>query len=252
MTTETSVEERVSVTVPARAAAVAWLNAYLAASQDEERPVLYRTLAVELFRDGIHLIGCNGHLLFRTWVGAADREAACPWPDIAEAPPQSVVVMDPEGFGVGFMRTLLRVTNDEEMSREQLTLSTAAGDDGATLALGEEFMSERVILRACGQRLDLKLYESTYPDWRRLNLGIDESERVKGLTVAPKYLGFIGRLKDVHAADLTFHGTDRRIDLVVRGEGSEVRGLLMPMRRADAVPPKPREKKVSDKKSEAT
>lgn len=235
-TTETPTE-RALCTIPARAAAVAWLNSFLAASRDPERPALYKNLSLEFYTSGLHLIGCDGTVLFRCWVGC-DGEAE--WPELDEAPVQGVVATDPDGFGVGYMKTLLQVTSAKGHENEELTITTAAGDDEAAPALGDEFQSERLILRSCGQRLDLRLFEGTYPDWRKLDLGMHAIERVDGLTVAPRIMGLVGKLKDVSAVDLDFTGKEKHVRFEARGSGVvAVRGLLMPMRRPEKPDSKP-------------
>lgn len=217
------------LTVPARLAATGWLNAFLAAGRDENRPILYRTLSVEIYPEGLHLIGCDGTALFRSWVG---NEGA-PWPEIDEAPLRAVVVMDVDGSGLAFMKTLLKATADEARLSEVLTLSIATVDDAATLPLGEEFISERLILRACGQRIDLRLFEDDYPDWRRLQLGIDARERMDRLMIATRMFGLVGKLKGVNAIDLSLHGDGKQIGFTASSEAGEVRGLMMPMRRPE-------------------
>lgn len=224
--TDTMAEPEVLVTVRARQAAYAWLNAFLASSTDEARPALYKTIGLEWHDAGVQMIGCDGTVLFRTWTPTEDG----PWPDVAEAPRRSVVVMDPDGFGIGFMRSLLRVTSDKEHEHEQLTISTSPNDEGATIALGTEFMTERLSLRACGQRIDLLLYDGHYPDWRRVRLGMEAIERMASMTVATRIFGLVGRLKAVDSCDVEFYGDKNHIAFVARGE-SEVRGLLMPMKK---------------------
>lgn len=219
------------ITVPARAAATAWLNAFLASSTDPDRPTLYRTLSVEFFRRGIQVIGCDGTALFRCWVPRTGDEKPATAPHFAEAPSRTVVVMDPDGFGKGYMSTLLKVTSEEAHELEELTITTATQDEDATIALGTEFMTERLILRACGQRIDLVLLDGQYPDWRALKLGMETVERVDSLTLAPRLFALVGKLKGVSAVDLEFHGDERHIGFVARGD-SECRGLLMPMRKA--------------------
>lgn len=218
-----------SVEVRAHALAVAWLNCYLAASQDEDRVVLYRTLCLEFFDTGVQLIGCDGTAVFRAWVPAVGQDDQA-WPLIGEDPDRTIVVMDPDGFGIGFMRALLRVTNEEGHEFQPITISTAVADADATIALGDEFMTERVILRACGQRTDLRLYDGHYPNWRAAQLGIDAAELVDGMTIAPRILAMIGKLRGVTSVDLAFSGEEKRIAFVARGD-TEVRGLLAPMRR---------------------
>lgn len=226
------------ITISARAAALAWINAFLATSDDETRPILNRTLCLEVFEGtsaGVQFIATNGHALFRTWVPAvvnADDENAtpAPWPILAEAPEASIIVMDLDGFGLAFMRRLLLVTGDKERANEELVISTASADDEATIALGSEFMSERVTLRSCGQRIDLRVFEDRYPDWRKVKLGISDAERVDGLTIATRLFALVGKLKEVRAVDMEFFGQKKHVAFTARGL-CEVRGLLMPMRR---------------------
>src|SRR5689334_16300941 len=71
MTAAAETKTPVQIRVPAREAAIAWLNAFLATSGDSERPLLYRTISVEVFEfypKGVQFIATNGHILFRAWV----------------------------------------------------------------------------------------------------------------------------------------------------------------------------------------
>jgi hypothetical protein len=217
------------ITVPARHAAIAWLNACLARSKDKERPLL-QCVSLEVFdRRGVQLIATNGHVLFRTWAAVRNMH---PSPEFDEAPDRQLTVMDPDGFGVGFMTALLRVTSEEAHQDEALTITSSPVDEEAAPSFGVEYQTERVTLRACGQRLDLLVRQEPYPAWRKLNLGLNDLALVDGMKVQPKYLGLIGKLKDVSSVDMTFAGTDRAIYLVASGEeGYGVQGLLMPMRR---------------------
>jgi len=92
-------------------------------------------------------------------------------------------------------------------------------------------MTERLTLRACGQRIDLRLYEGTYPDWRHLRLGMEDIERVDGLTVATRLFGMVSKIKGASSVDMDFFGESRHVAIVAKGD-NELRGLLMPMRRA--------------------
>jgi hypothetical protein len=229
-------ETTLSITVPARAAAIAWLNTFLASSQDKERPILCRTMSLEWFDSGVQFVCTDGTALFRCWVPSVE-DADASWPH-KHRPTQSVVVMDPDGFGIGFMRALLRVTGEEAHAGETLTLSLSPHDDAPEIALGAEFMTERVTLRACGQRIDLRLFDAEYPDWRNLKLDVIPVERVEGMLIATRLYGLLGKLRGVASAELEFHGDNRFIAFTAKGE-APVRGLLMPMRRVMAEPEKP-------------
>lgn len=231
--TETEVVAPTIATVRAADMALAWLNAFIASGDDENHPVLNRTLCIEAFDAGLQLIGCNGSALFRTWVRKTEENAdgiSTDWPDVNEQPVRSFVVMDPDAFGVTFMRALLAATNEDGRSLEELHLAVEQQDEGATLALGAAFTSERVVLRSCGQRLDLRLYEAPYPNWRKAEMGVDESERVDGLTIGHTMFKLIGRLKGITALDVEFTGENTRIGFRAWGS-AYVRGLVMPMRR---------------------
>jgi hypothetical protein len=233
MTTSTysPILDAVEITVPARHTAIAWLNACLARSKDKERPLL-QCLSLEVFdRRGVQCIATNGHILFRTWAAVRNLH---PVPTFGELPDRQLTVMDPDGFGVGFMGALLRVTGEEAHADEALTITSSAVDEEAAPSFGQEYQTERVTLRACGQRLDLLVRQEPYPNWRNLKLGLDDLALVDGMKVQPKYLGLIGKLKDVTSVDMTFGGSDRAIFFTANGEeGYGVEGLLMPMRRLE-------------------
>ena len=55
-----------SIELTARETAIAWLNAFFACSQDDERPTLYRTVSIELFRTGVQFVSTNGHAFTTT------------------------------------------------------------------------------------------------------------------------------------------------------------------------------------------
>jgi hypothetical protein len=219
----------VSITIPARQAAQAWINAFLAASKEESRPLL-RCLSLEVYEHrGVQFVATNGHILFRAWAAINNLH---PWPDLIALPDRQLTVMDPDGFGLGFMRALLRVTGDEDHAAEPLTIASAPADEDAAPSFGSEYQTERVTLRSCGQRLDLLVRDEPYPDWRHLKLGMDDLALVEGMKVQPSYLGLIGKLRDVTSVDMTFAGSDRAIWLDIAGEeGYGVKGLLMPLRR---------------------
>lgn len=237
-TTITAERATVAATLSARVAATAWLNAFLATSQEDSRPTLYRSLSIEFFSRGVQFIATDGTILLRTWAPLLDGIDTT-WPEIDEAPDASVVVMDHDKFAIGFIKAALAAAGDLEMLPLMLSLESA--DFAEAPALGEVLAPDVLRLSAFGQRLDCKLYESPYPDWRALQFGIDESERVNGLTIAPRMFATIGKLRDAYKIDTDFRGADKAIDITAHGSGIVVaRGLVMPMRREDAEPKRKR------------
>lgn len=209
---------------------LAWLNAFLATSDDEARPALYRTLAVECFPTGVQFVGCDGTMLFRTWC-AAKAHLEAPMPLLEEAPDRTVVVMDVERFAVGFVRTLRATAghDDNQFAPVELTIEPAPVGDAPML--GEGFAAEVLVLRAFGQRLSCRLYEGEFPDWRSSAFGLHPSEQVDGMRLSVRLFAAVGKLKGMLGVDCTFRGADRAIEIHGVGADAEVRGLLMPMRR---------------------
>lgn len=226
------------LTLPAAKVATAWLNAFLATGQDEVRPALCRTLSLEFFQNGLQLIGCDGTILFRTWTPEFGHEET-EWPDLAEVPLRRIVVMDPDGFGVAFMRTLLSSANaSEHPELLDVTFDIDAVDDKDEPALGDELRPQRLIIGAFGQHLELRLFEDQYPEWRLAMFGIDPAERVDQMRIALRMMKTVAKLKGVGALELEFTGEDRQIQFHSGPTDSPVAGLIMPMRRAEEKKPK--------------
>lgn len=223
-----TVGQIVSITVSAHRAATAWLNAFLAASQDEGRPVLCRTLSVEIFENGVQFIGCDGTMLLRTWVPSATAEGdEALWPDVSEEPIERVVVLDAAKFAVTFIKALLAATKDEDVTELTMALEPVMTEQPA---LGDDLGEWQLTLSSFGQHMRCTLLDQKYVDWRRLQFGLPPAERVEGMTIAPRLFATVGKLRDVSKVDCEFSGANRQI--LVRATGlTEVRGLLMPMRR---------------------
>lgn len=215
-----------SAGINARNASRAWLNAFLASGDDDARPALYRTLSVEFFTLGVQFVGCDGTMLFRTWVpedGLADM------PLVEEAPDRAVVVMDVQKFAKAFMTTLGAAMSGEGHDFDEITL-TVEPVEAEEPTLSEELRPLRLTLRALGQELHCALFDGPYPNWRQLQFGMDRAELVDGMTLATRLFATVGKLKGVSAVACDFLGAKRQIVFHATGEG-EVRGLLMPMRR---------------------
>lgn len=229
------------LTLPAARLATAWLNAFLATGQDESRPALCRTLSLEFFQNGLQLIGCDGTILFRTWTPEFGHEET-EWPDMAEDPLRRIVVMDPDGFGLAFMRTLLSSANaSEHPELLDVTFDIDAVDDEDEPALGDVLRPQRLIIGAFGQHLELRLFEDEYPNWRRAMFGIDPAELVDQMRIALRMMKTVAKLKGVGALNLEFLGEDRQIRFHSGPADAPVAGLIMPMRRAEERKAKPSE-----------
>jgi hypothetical protein len=224
-----------TATVRARATATAWLNAFLACGQDDERPSLYRTISVEFFPNGIQFVCTNGHALLRTWsptVEAIDESTREP----DEGPELAVVVRDVDHFARTFLATVLSATTGDGGEFEPMSFTVSQIDDEAAPALGEELARVGLTIAALGQELHCPLFEQEYPNWRALDLGIDASEYVDGMSIGPRMFSMVGKLRNIQKIDCTFAGSAKAIRLhacamIGLPSPADVHGLLMPMRR---------------------
>ncbi|MGN6111268.1 MAG: hypothetical protein ACTHU0_39585 [Kofleriaceae bacterium] len=223
-----------AVALPAKAATVAWQNVFSATGDDEARALLNRTICLEWFPQGIQLIATNGHLLLRAWV-AAEGEERSSWPSSHARPDRSMIVLDTDGFVLSFIRALAKLTSQEGHAYETLSLSIENADEEP--ALGEELEAKVLTLKAAGQRLDCKLLELDYPNWRSVKKLWGLYDRVDGIAISPRLLRIIGSLKGVSRVDLKFSGDDTYVDLEALPadgvRGGEIRGFVMPMRRPE-------------------
>lgn len=217
-------------------AAVAWINAAIAMGQDDSRPALYRTLSVEFFRTGIQFVGCDGAMLFRTWVPYSDADDIEP-PHWHDRPEEAVVVSDADKFALGFMKTLVSAVGDLPLP---MSFTVEPAEEEEQEALGEDLQPFVLTLQALGQRLSCKLYEGAFPDWRILQLGMDDAERVDGMTLATRLFAAVGKIKGVIGIDCTFRGEDRAIEFSgAIASSAHITGLLMPMKRPESAKGRP-------------
>lgn len=228
-----------AVTVNASAAATAWINAFHATGQDQERWALYRTMSVEIYPTGVQFIATSGTILFRTWVPTIDADGkASEWPEQEEVPPCSVVVMDGNHFALAFIRALLSAAKQFEVAELSLTVEPAPEmDEDEEPPLGAAFSKDVLTLRAFGQQLHCRLFEDKYANWRKLDFGIDKAELVDGMTVSTSMFATVGKLKGVGAVECTFTGGEKQI--ILTGVAGSFKGLLMPMRRKEKDKPEP-------------
>lgn len=148
--------DRTDWTTDAYGVAVAWQNAAIASSKDDGRPALYRTISVEFFKTGVQLVATDGHMLFRTWAPYSDMgDLPAAVPAWKERPVDSVVVMDPDKFALGFMKTLGTALGKKDAPDSELTFTIEAAPSEAEPALGDAFQAHVLVMTVpdLGQQL---------------------------------------------------------------------------------------------------
>lgn len=223
--------------------AKAWLSVALASSTDKELPTLHKTVAIDVYDNGIRLLATDRYLLLTAWVPDLDSPSDAE-PLIEEAPHRTVVAFDGDGRAKGLLNYALTLW------RRKLNGEGAIAD-GDEIEIVIEF-DQRMPIEAAEQtfagmesryvvldvpdteRVWLEVVEAVYPDWRPL-VREHTPETTKVIHLAPERLGRLGQLGKYVFGPIawTFGGAERAA-LLRAGDpdldGFEVEGVVMPTR----------------------
>lgn len=224
-------------TYDARTLGRGWLSVAVASAKDSGSPQLDRTLLIEAFPEGVRLVATDRYVLLRSWVPNTEHDLD-PEPELDEAPYATAVAIDPDGRAKGFLAYAMKLAKDQ------------GGDDGLGLEvrmnlgvvdqLAEtdrpafEGMAVRYVVLELPdvERVKLRTYEGSYPDWRRL---LDGFRAVSTETIAlgAEVLGRLAKLGAVHGdrpLGWTFGGSSKMARLEVLESDPHVEGVVMPVR----------------------
>lgn len=169
------------ITLPAEHVIPAWRNAFLAASDDDGRPALYRTVLVEWYQDGLRFVATDSYVIVASYADS-DRWADGPVhaPDHDEAPAGSVVAIATDKLMADFLKhRAVEVKAWAKADAEGLdpdpvdvTFSLGTIDEPNTgqqrLDIGDR---RALIVSADNERIAIPLYEGDYPNWRAILAG---------------------------------------------------------------------------------
>lgn len=184
-------------TLPGLHLASSWLNCALASSEDENRPVLYRTILVEVFKGGVQLVATDSWMLLAAFVPTDADDLTPPPPTIDESPIETHVVMDPDKRMQSLMRFVLTDAKAAEKAGVpcDLTLSISSAESPSEPTLDPSLDRSMFIVQTDNERLALPIYEGDYPTWRAL-LAAHREEPTGTLALNPTLLGRFGKLKN--------------------------------------------------------
>lgn len=223
----------------APALALAWLSVAQASGSDTLLPTLNRTVALELYPDGVRLVATDRFVLLTAWVNALDGDGV---PGIDEAPDRIVITQDPDNRGKGLLTYALKLarwgTKEENAYGDlvvelELDVRLPAGVNDDTPLEGLEPTYAVLTIPDTSQE-HLPIIVSDYPDWRRL---LDDFTPVStsriGLPLDRLYR--LGALRKWNTGPLrwTFGGEDKvakvSLDSMLDRDPA-IGGLVMPSR----------------------
>lgn len=207
-----------------------WLSVAIAASTDDGRPALNRTVAVEVYPEGLRLIATDSYMLLRSFVPNRHHDIDDE-PPLDEAPIATAVIMDPHGRGKSLLNHALALTKAAgehgDAPDVRLRLGVVDSQPGAFAGL-EATGAVLELDDKDTERLRLTCYEGTFPTWRNLTVTPDPAGTI---ALNPDIAARLGKLGKLHpSALLRFTwGGDRKVAAVaLTAAEPAVEGLVMP------------------------
>lgn len=216
------------LTLPASDFAPTWLNVSLSSSDDEARPVLYKTVLIEVFSHGVQLVATDSFMLMCGFAPTAQSDLTNP-PSLDEAPEATYIVMDPDQR----MRSLMRHMRKEAKAAEKesrscdVTLSFKSAETLDVPTLDPSLDRMACVVDAGAERLTLPLYEGEFINWRPLLAR--EPEAVQDVWFSPYLLGRFGKLVDVGVEGFHFQTAGSLGVCTFRSPEVRLFGGIMPM-----------------------
>lgn len=222
--------------------AKAWLAVALASSTDKELPTLHKTVAIEVYDNGVRLLATDRYLLLTAWVPDLEMSSDAE-PLVDEAPRRTVVAFDGDSRAkslLNYALTLWRRKVKDGLIAEGEHIELAVEFDQRMPIDGTEqtfagMESRYVVLDLPDtERVWLEVVEAAYPDWRPL-LREHTPETTKVIHLAPERLGRLGQVGKFIFGPIawTFGGAERAAHLRAGDpdmDGFEIEGVVMPTR----------------------
>lgn len=155
----------------ATAFAAAWRAAIVAASNDDERPVLYRTVLVETYEGGGARFTSLDTFVISS-VAITGDSASDPFPTLDEAPVASVLVADPDHRGKGLAAYAAKVAsraNKADQPEPRVTFTVRDAEDHDHPVLSDDFATQEVVIDLeDSESVALPLLEIPFPTYRSI------------------------------------------------------------------------------------
>lgn len=155
--------------------ALAWLSVAQASGSDANLPTLDRTVALELYDDGVRLLATDRYVLLTAWVPTlGGREDG---PHVSELPNRTVVTQDSDARGKGLLTYALKLAKLGKPGEEKLYGDLVVEleldvrlpvEPGADVHIEGLEPTYAVLTMPDRSQEHLPIIVSDYPDWRPL------------------------------------------------------------------------------------
>lgn len=218
----------------------AWLPVAQASSTDgQDLPQFYRTVALEVYANGVRLIATDRTVLLTAWAPNLDSLYADE-PGLDEAPDRTVIASDADARAAGLLGYVLKLKRRDDPENVmppgrhvlELILDAEQPDRDDRDVTFEGLEDRYVVLELPDlERVYLRNVVADFPDWRQLISGWD-AEEAKALALSPELVGRVCKAARWADGPLVwkFAGSDRPAMVDYVESDPHVAGLVMPRR----------------------
>lgn len=152
--------------------ATSWLSAFAASSNDDERPLLYRSVAVEVHEHGVRFTSTDSYVLSTVWAPLVDKNSDEPDPGVA--PVERLLIADPDKRCAQFMGYVRKLAvaakkDDSPFPMPEVTAEVHKARPDSQLQLFAEDRREfQFILNGGDEAVTLPVLNYDFPEWRRI------------------------------------------------------------------------------------
>lgn len=218
----------------------AWLPVAQASSTDaQDLPQFYRTVALEVYGNGVRLIATDRRTLLTAWAPNLDS-LYDDEPALDEAPIRTVIASDADARGKGLLDYVLKLKRRDDPDNVlppgrhvlELILDAEQPDRPDTDATFEGLEDRYVVLELPDlERVYLRTVVADFPDWRELISGWQAVDTA-ALALTPELVGRVCKAARWADGPLVwkFAGPDRPALVDYVESEPHVSGLVMPRR----------------------
>lgn len=184
--------------------AKAWLAVFTATSDDDARPILYRTIAVEIWPTGVRLSATDSFMIWSAWVPRVGSRMSEP-PDFGELPDRVITACDEDYRGRDLLKFAYKgvTAKDAPPQNLKVTLGPAPLEDGQFPGTEREAVTFSFPADvAIGDRVVLGTIDGTYPEWR--SLMTRKPSNAKSVALNPELLSRVFSIKRYWGQPFTF------------------------------------------------
>lgn len=216
------------VDYPAHLFACAWLNVAHAASDDGDRPALFRAVHVGEARGGLHLLATDSYKLLRTLVPRHDGTDDFPHPHPAlvdqDDLTDEVIVGDPDQRMKALMTYVRKATKKDPDARLRIGRGTLEDDDRPTLS--PDLDRPGLVVETDSERLVLPILDMSVLSWGELVATNPDPDATQAIGFGLEVLGSVTKVDGEHV-QMFLDGTRGAIHVQVDAEPPVV-GIVMP------------------------